>query len=68
MSTMPLIVAVSMDNVQVDVFISPSEVFRKDVIDFQNVSILEKQVTERSMYLLVFEKSSQKSFEHRVFF
>ena len=65
---MPLIVAVSMDDLQVDVFISPSEVFGKDVIDFQNVSILEKQLTEWAMYFLVFEKSSQEPFEHRVFF
>lgn len=65
---MPLVVAVPMDDLQVDVFISPSQMVGKDVIDFQNVPIFEKQVTERAMHFLVFEKPSQKPFEHRMFF
>ena len=59
MSTMPLVVAMPMDDLQVDVFIRPSEMFGEDVIDFQNVPILENQLTEWAIYFLVFEKSSQ---------
>ena len=68
MSTMLLIVAMPMDDLQVDVFISPSQIFGKDVVDFQHVSIFEKQVPERAMHSLVFEKPSQEPFEHGMFF
>jgi hypothetical protein len=55
---MLLIVAMSMEDLQVGVCIRSSPAFGKDVIDFPYVSIFEKQTTPGTMYLLIFGQSS----------